>query len=360
MRSRRYRCVSGEGRKDGITELLALHDFSKDNGIDGPEHICAKKRPWRNKVVDTVIEGKDNKIWDFHRAFRAEDYRDPPAVNAVNGVSHSWFSSASFCHPATGATSWRFDGCEDADAPLIVFSNSLLTDFHLWDWTIAKLKGAFPQYRFLRYNTRGYEYGSREAVSADLLADDIAGLLDHLGIVKCHMVIGVSLGGLTAMNFAIRHPTRLDKFVACDCNVASSEKNTQAWKERIALARSEGGWNKLADQTVVRWFTVESARAWTVGIRLVREQVLKASLQGFEDCVAALCDVNLVDKIKHIQVPGLCLVGKCDGVLPKTMASFASSIPMSSFVEIAGAGHLPMVEQAQAFVNALVTFMQST
>ena len=356
MRSRRYRCVSGEGRKAGITELLALHEFIKDNGIDGPEHIYAKTRPWRNKVVDKVIEGKDNKIWDFHRAFRAEDYREPSAVNGVNGVN----GLNGVSHPAMGATSWRFDGREDADAPLIVFSNSLLTDLHLWDWTIAKLKVAYPGYRFLRYNTRGYECGSREAVSADLLADDIADLLDHLGIEKCHMVIGVSLGGISALTFAVRHPGRLDKFVACDCNVASSEKNTQAWKERIALARSEGGWKKLADQTVVRWFTVESARAWTEGIRLVREQVLKASSQGFEDCVAALCDVNLVDKIKQIEVPGLCLVGKKDGVLPEMMASFATTIPKSSFVEIDGAGHLPMVEQPQAFVNALAGLMQST
>ena len=44
-----------------MKELLALHEFESDNGLDGPEHQYAKSRPWQLKIVSEVIEGEDNK-----------------------------------------------------------------------------------------------------------------------------------------------------------------------------------------------------------------------------------------------------------------------------------------------------------
>jgi 3-oxoadipate enol-lactonase len=350
IRSRRFRLASGDGGQKGIKELLALHEFERDNGLDGPEHQYAKSRPWRLKIVNEVIEGKDNKIFDFSHAFEAQDYQTPRPLNGFNHVSR----------PTAGATSWRVEGCEDPLAPLVVFSNSLLTDLHIWDPTVAQLIRAFPRFRFLRYNTRGYESSSNEAVNIDVLADDVAGLLDTLGVEKCLAVVGVSLGGITCMNFAIRYPSRLDKYIACDCNVASSENNTQAWKVRVSLARSEGGWAELVNQTVERWFTSASIESQTKATSDVRRMILSASVEGFVDCVAAVCDFNLAEPVKDIKVPGLYVVGECDGVLPEAMARFAQTSPRASFVTIAGAGHLPMVEQSEAFVDVIRDFLRSS
>jgi len=236
-----------------VKELLALHEFESDNGLDGPEHQYAKSRPWRLKIVNEVIEGKDNKLFDFSHAFRAQDYQKPKPLHGFNHVSR----------PTTGATSWRMDGCKDSHAPLVVFSNSLLTDLHVWDPTIDELIRAFPGFPVLRYNTRGYESSSNEPVDVDVLADDLAGLLDSLGVQRCFAAVGVSLGGVTCMNFAIRYPSRLDKYIACDCNVASSDNNSKAWVARISLARSEGGWSKLAHRTVERWFSAASLESQT-------------------------------------------------------------------------------------------------
>jgi hypothetical protein len=158
----------------GVKELLALHEFEADNGLDGPEHQYAKSRPWRLKIVNEVIEGKDNKIFDFSHAFKARDYQEPRLLNGFKHVSR----------PATGATSLQIDGCEDPQAPLVVFSNSLLTDFHIWDSAVVRLIRAFPTFRFLRYNTRGDESPSDKPVNVDVLTDDLAGLLDILGILK--------------------------------------------------------------------------------------------------------------------------------------------------------------------------------
>lgn len=350
IRSRRFRLASGDCWQKGVKELLALHEFERDNGLDGPEHQYAKSRPWRLKIVNEVIEGKDNKIFDFSHAFRAQDYQKPKPLNGLNHVSR----------PTTGATSWRMDGCGDSHAPLVIFSNSLLTDLHIWDPTIDQLIRTFPGFRFLRYNTRGYESSSDEPVDVDVLTDDLARLLDFLGVQKCFAAVGVSLGGVTCMNFAIRYPSRLDKYIACDCNVASSDNNSRAWRARVSLARSEGGWSKLANQTVERWFSAASLESQTKAVSDVRRMILSASVDGFVDYVAALCDFDLTKKAKGIQTPGLYVVGKCDGVLPEAMAKFALAIPQASFVGIAGAGHLPMVEQSEAFVKVTRDFLGSS
>lgn len=350
IRSRRFRLASGDAGRKGVKELLALHEFEKDNGLGGPEHQYAKSRPWRLKIVNEVIEGKDNKIFDFSHAFKAQDYQNPRPLNGFNHVSR----------PTTGATSWHLDGCRDPHAPLVVFSNSLLTDLHIWDPTIAQLIRAFPRFRFLRYNTRGYELPSNEPVDIDLLADDVAGLLDIVGVQKCLAVVGVSLGGITCMNFALRYPSRLEKYIACDCNVASSDHNSQAWKARVAHASSDGGWSELADQTVERWFTAASVESQKKATSDVRRMIMSASVEGFVDCVAALCDFDLTEKIKGILMPGLYVVGECDGALLQVMASFAHTSPRASFVQVAGAGHLPMVEQSEAFAGVVRGFLGSS
>ena len=51
--------------------------------------------------------------------------------------------------------------------------------------------------------------------------------------------------------------------------------------------------------------------------------ILRASEDGFVDCVAALCDFHLTEKVKGIPKPGLYVVGECDRVLPSAMAKFA-------------------------------------
>ena len=98
------------------------------------------------------------------------------------------------------------------DAPVVVFSNSLGTTLEMWD---AQVRSLASRYRCLRYDTRGH--GRSPAVAKpttiDTLADDLAGLLEGLGIDKAH-VVGLSLGGMTAQAFAVRYPERVEGLVA--------------------------------------------------------------------------------------------------------------------------------------------------
>lgn len=190
------------------------------------------------------------------------------------------------------------------------------------------------------------------------LTSDLATLLDHLNIKVCHAVVGVSLGGITTLNFAVKHPDRLKRFIACDCNCTATEANSKAWDERVALALSSNGLAQLANQTIDRWFTTSSTIAQIPGIARVKEMILSASVGGFICCTHALKNVDLRQSVTNIQVPGLCVVGSCDGILPDAMSDFSKMMHQTVCVQVPKSGHLPMVENPLAFVNVIMDFLQ--
>ena len=339
LRSRRFRMVVGglNGMPPaGQMECLAVHDYELKNGLGGPEHDAAVKTPWRDRIMGKILS-KERRLWNHYLTF---DPLDEPPSSVIT----------------TDGAELRFQLEGNPQSPVIVFVNSILTTFHIWDDVATTLMSGIDgtTYRVLRYNARGYSQQDPKSnpTRFDLLADDLEYLLQRLNIEKVHAVVGVSMGGVTSLNFAIRHPDMLEKYVACDCNVAAGAANNKAWDERIELAKSKG-MPELADATVKRWFTepaLDSANA-----KKALEMVSNASFDGFVQNAGALCNYDLKDDLSKIRCPGLLIAGEGDGKLPEVMQKL--EIPNASFESIPNAGHLPMLENHDAFVKALVRFL---
>jgi 3-oxoadipate enol-lactonase len=238
-------------------------------------------------------------------------------------------------------------------APWVAFSNSLMTDLTMWDDQAVALGDSF---RVLRYDQRGH--GGTDAPAGpypfNTLVSDVVALFDALGIANAHFV-GLSMGGMTAVALAERHPGRVNRLVAADCGPASTPQSAQQWAERIALA-NEGGMEALVEPTVGRWFPPEFAAANKAVVDKVRNMVRTTPLNGFIGCASALSDFDLKPGLAQINNSIQFLCGSKDASLGGTKALNAG-IPGSTLIEIPGAGHISNMENPGMFTRAVREFL---
>ena len=225
----------------------------------------------------------------------------------------------------------------------IVFINSLGTDFRIWDEIVRPLAQSA---RIIRYDKRGH--GLSELLSAPTtmsdFATDLAALLGRLDSRRA-TIVGLSIGGLIAQELHRLRPDLIASLVLCD---TGHKIGTPAfWADRFASVEA-GGIESIADGIMQRWFTAgyrEKQSDALVGWRAMLTRTPKA---GYLAACGAIRDADLTAHAKTIRVPTLCIVGDEDGSTPVALVrELASLIPGASFKIIAGAGHIPCVEQPE-------------
>ncbi len=247
----------------------------------------------------------------------------------------------------------RVDGTPGA--PWIVFSNSLATSLSLWDRQVAALGASF---RTLRYDQRGHGHTGLPpgGCTFDLLVDDVTALCDAFAIDRA-TVVGVSMGAVTALRLAARLPDRVSGVVAADGQWAAPKGGAEVWDARIRVA-ADAGMDALVEPTVSRWFTPATVAANPPVLDRVRGMIRDTPPDGYIACARALQHYDFRDDFSRIRVPVLLVVGAADGALPVVMREMQQAIPGSSLVEIAGAVHLPNIEQPEVFDAAIVPFVR--
>ena len=375
LRSRLFSTSSLEGGDEVV--YFALHDYAKDNGLRGAEHKASMNTPWRSDIFANYVASKHRQTWSLFYVFgpaprELAALRSLPRAAAFTSPDHKTSTIpgpdaviTSYMTTADGLSiPYRLEGNPSPRAPTVAFCNSLLTSLHMWDPLIAILKHERSDLRILRYDTRGRYAIPQPPVAATLAAvtDDLDQLLDALRITKLHALIGVSMGGATALSFAIAHPDRLTKLVACDFNAVSSAANTQAWKDRIAVAEEDSGRGiaKLAEQTVARWFHPASMTKTDL-VRWMTDMVSANNVQGFSHSCTALWDYDMKSEMGNCPVSALFVVGEGDakGALVKAMDGFRGMLGTgeTKLEIVPNAGHLPMCEEPQGFWEAIQDFL---
>ena len=246
---------------------------------------------------------------------------------------------------------YRLDGPEDG--PVVMFSNSLMSNYSMWDGQMAALT---DKYRVLRYDQRGH--GGTETTpgpyTIELLAEDAAALLDVLGIDAVHF-IGLSMGGFTAQMLATLHPEKVKSL--CLCDTACIMGPTSLWNERIDNARS-GGVEALVAGTLERWFTPPFHTTGADQLEVVREMILGTGVEGYIACAEAIRDMDICGNLAKISAPTLVLVGEGDPACTVEAAEMLhNGITRSELVIISDAAHLPNIEQRTRFNEIVVGFL---
>ncbi|XDG03591.1 hypothetical protein ABKA04_003206 [Annulohypoxylon sp. FPYF3050] len=356
------------------TSFIVLHEFSNENRLgDVAKNIAESTPGWSE--VQQFADLKTQRVYSLFYIFGpaprdlenlAKLGGDPSSFGPGDPNNLSVTSNAVIDFTLTLsdrlAVPYRLEGNPDPKAPVIAFVNSLLTSFHMWDPFIKILKKQRPKYKILRYDFRGrHAVPFPRPTTLDLLSDDLSYVMATLRIPKLDTLIGVSMGGATTMRFALDHPDRLNRFIACDFNAASSPANTQAWKDRIAVAESPDGMKKLASQTVERWFHQDTVTKKPETARWVEDMVAENNVEGFKTGCQALWNYDMVPELKESRLPSLLVVGEADGkgALVKAMDGFKDKVGKTGtqLAVVSEAGHLPMCENPEGFWKAVEGFI---
>ncbi|HYJ67598.1 MAG TPA: 3-oxoadipate enol-lactonase [Nocardioidaceae bacterium] len=247
-----------------------------------------------------------------------------------------------------------YDVSGRADGPVVLLSNSLGSTMAMWDGNVAALES---QFRVVRYDTRGHGESPVPdgPYEIDDLVDDLIALLDTVGADRAHLV-GLSIGGMTAMRLAIREPERVDRLVLI-CTSARLEP-VSGWLERAALVR-DNGTAAIAPVVAARWFTPTYLDAHPE-LRVASEAMVAGTPpEGYAGCCEAIAAMDLRDDLASIKAPTLAIAGADDPAIPLDhLRRIADSVHDARLLVVADAAHLAAAQQPDTINAAMVAHLE--
>ena len=185
-------------------------------------------------------------------------------------------------------------------------------------------------------------------------ADALAALLDELKLPRATL-LGVSLGGYTALAFAARHPDRLAALVLADTKAGADSAEARAGRETAIASIRHAGSDPYLAGSLPRLLSPAAPAARVAFLRAQAEARAPHLIAGIE----ALRDrPDRTAELPAIRVPTLVIRGAHDQVTPEAdMKRLAAGVPGATFVSLPDAGHLAYVEAPDAFMQALVPFL---
>jgi 3-oxoadipate enol-lactonase/4-carboxymuconolactone decarboxylase len=185
-----------------------------------------------------------------------------------------------------------------------------------------------------------------------LFADDLAGLLDALGVERAH-IGGISIGGLIAQAFAAAYPERAASLLLVATALAIPP--AQSWIERAALVRAEGI-GAIAEAVIARWVTPAFAdAAATAGLRAM---LLRTPAEGYAAAAEAIAAADFTASTAALRLPVLIIAGDQDQATPVAAArALQQALAGSALRVIEGGAHIPTFEKAAPVSTAIVSFL---
>ena len=242
---------------------------------------------------------------------------------------------------------------ERGSGPVALFIHGFPLDASMW---IEQLVALSDVRRCVAPDLRGFgrsDPSIRPALSMDEHADDVADLLDVLGIDLVDLV-GLSMGGYVALAFAERHPERLRSLALVDTKATADSKDAKAGRDRMAAkVVAQGREAIVADLMPV--LVADTASTWLEGrvrqmVTDTRVETMVAALEGMQQ------RPDRSSVLDEIAVPVAVIVGEQDVLIPPAEARTMAAIAGATVTVIPDAGHMSPIEQPGAVAEALREF----
>lgn len=230
-----------------------------------------------------------------------------------------------------------------------------------WYWNVPSFAADF---RTIVFDNRGVGQSDKpdSPYSMPMFADDTAGLLDGLGIDQAH-VFGISMGGMIAQEFALRHPQRVKTLIlgCTHCGgpqvIPSQDAEVLNMLENIEALDVQQAAIVMTKVAVTPWFMQKHMD--------VLMQMNQMSLQhptpkhGMVRQMQAIQGHDTYERLPRISAPTLVMTGKEDGLVPpENSVTLARRIPHADLVMLANASHMFPMELPNATAEIVKGFIR--
>ena len=245
---------------------------------------------------------------------------------------------------------------EAGEGPLAVFIHGFPLDHSVW---LNQLEGLAHVRRCVTLDLRGFgksDPTTDRSLTMEMLADDVAGLIDALGAHGAD-VVGLSMGGYVALALWELRPNLVRSLTFVDTRAAADTAEGRAGRDAMIGRLLDNGRAALADELVRALLGPEPS--------VLVQARLRSMIEGtrYETMVAALLGMkDRADRsvlLPGISVPALVIGGEEDTLIPpEVMKSMAQQIPGARTTIVRGAGHLPPLERPDSVNEALIELFE--
>jgi pimeloyl-ACP methyl ester carboxylesterase len=229
----------------------------------------------------------------------------------------------------------------------------------MWSRQVASLATKF---RVVTFDPRGIGQSSfrSEPLTMRLLADDIAALLRRLGIEQAH-ILGASLGGFVAQEFALAYPETTRTLSLCCTSFGGPNHVAPSMEALMALASTNGlNTEERIRCNLLPAFSPDFVRDHPDEI----EEVIKLRManpvveEAYRSQLTAAVAFNAESRVGAIKAPTVVLSGDADVIVPvRNSRNLAAKIPGAGLRLIEGGSHLFFIERPDEFNRIVVEFL---
>ena len=248
---------------------------------------------------------------------------------------------------------YEVDGAGDP----VVLIHAGVANLRMWDDQVAALRDS---YRVIRHDTRGFGRTETDAVEFSNRSD-IAALLDHLGEESAH-IVGLSRGGMIALDFAIEYPDRVRSLVVAAGGIGGYESPDEADESTFAQAEAwleAKDWESLSDWETAYWADGPGQPTDRVdpAIRArVHDWILTNYQAEKEEGQPQRLDPPAVGRLGDLRAPLLVMLGTFDDPgTTESMRHLAQVVP-GARLEVFEAAHMLNLEHPDRFNALLLDF----
>jgi 3-oxoadipate enol-lactonase len=250
------------------------------------------------------------------------------------------------------------------DGPPLILLHAGITDSRMWD---AQFDTFARTYRTVRYDVRGFGR-SVSPPGPYTMREDLAALLDFLGIARAHL-IGVSMSGSIVIDFALSYPDRVGALipVAMGIGGATSSAYLDERDRENATILASGDVDAANEAELRLWLDGVGRPPGTAVDPGVRERVREMNAPlitaqindtGEHQSVNRLTP-PAIERLEEITAPTLAIVGAHDVPDMLTNAdAIVARVPGARKVIMPGVAHLPPMEAPEEFNRIILDFLR--